>query len=85
MTTYRDALFFREPKELAVFRQFFACTRPRTVIELGTFTGSSAVWFADTAALYGLSLFHGTAWHIPEHFSTLFSGTEQLFITLVCM
>ena len=63
MTTYRDALFFREPKELAVFRQFFACTRPRTVIELGTFTGSSAVWFADTAALYGLSLFHGTARH----------------------
>ena len=54
ITTYRGALFFREPKELAVFRHFFACTRPRTVIELGTFTGSSAVWFADTAALYDL-------------------------------
>ena len=26
----------------------------------------------------GLSLFHGTAQHIPEHFNT-FSGTEQLF------
>ena len=54
ITTYRDALLLREPKELAVFRHFFACTRPRTVIELGTFTGSSAVWFADTAALLDL-------------------------------
>lgn len=54
ITTYRDALFFREPKELAVFRHFFACTRPRTIIEFGTFTGSSAVWFADTAALCDL-------------------------------
>ena len=26
-----------------------------------------------------LSLFHGTARHIPEHFNTLFSETEQLF------
>ena len=25
-----------------------------------------------------LSLFYGTARHIPEHFNTLFSGTEQL-------
>ena len=28
---------------------------------------------------------NGTARPISEHFNTLFSGTEQLFITLVCM
>ena len=54
ITNYRDALFLREPKELSIFRQFFAYAQPRTVIELGTFTGSSAVWFADTAALLDL-------------------------------
>ena len=54
ITNYRGSLLLREPKELAVFRHFLAYTRPRTIIELGTFTGSSAIWFADTAALLGL-------------------------------
>lgn len=54
ITNYRGAPIFREPKELAVFRHFFANAQPRTVIELGTFTGTSAVWFADTAALLDL-------------------------------
>jgi len=54
ITKYRGALLWREPKELAILRHFFACSQPRTVIELGTFTGSSAIWFADTAMLLDL-------------------------------
>ena len=54
ITSYRGAIFVREPNELQIFRHMFACLQPRTVIELGTFTGASAVWFGDNAALLNL-------------------------------
>ena len=54
ISNYRHALLLRDPKELVIFRHFLTCAQPKTIIELGTFTGSSAVWFADTAALLDL-------------------------------
>ena len=54
ITLYRDAVIIKNPQELSVYHQFFYHVRPSTVIELGTFSGASAVWYADTATILGL-------------------------------
>ena len=35
------------PEDLIILSQLFWHVKPRTVIELGTFTGASAIWMAD--------------------------------------
>ena len=55
VTLYRDSVILKKPQELSVYQQFFYHMRPSTVIELGTFSGASAAWFADTATVLGLN------------------------------
>ena len=42
-------MLLKNPQEVVIYHQLFSLVKPQTVIELGTFSGASAVWFADTA------------------------------------
>jgi len=54
ITLYREAMIIKNPQELSLYHQLFYHVRPRTVLELGTFSGASAVWFFDTASKLGI-------------------------------
>ena len=49
MTKYRGTFMFKNCLELPIYYQLFSHLKPKVVIELGTFTGASAMWYADTA------------------------------------
>ena len=44
---YRGLDIMKGPVDMTVYSQLFWHVRPRTVIELGAFTGASAIWMAD--------------------------------------
>ena len=46
-TIYRGLDILKGPEDMTVYSQLFWHVRPRTVIELGAFTGASAIWMAD--------------------------------------
>src|SRR5207248_2403618 len=46
-TMYRGIACAKSPFDLALYLQLIASLRPRTVIEIGTHRGGSALWFAD--------------------------------------
>jgi cephalosporin hydroxylase len=47
---YRGRAFLKSPFDVCLYHQLIARLRPRTVIEVGTHEGGSAVWFADALA-----------------------------------
>ncbi len=47
--TYRGLPLLKNPFDLALYPLLLARTRPRTLIEIGSFAGGSALWFADQA------------------------------------
>ena len=51
---YRDRPMLKNPFDLALYPLLLAKLRPRTIIEIGSFQGGSALWFADTARNLGL-------------------------------
>ncbi len=46
-SVYRGVPCFKSPLDLALYLQLLSRQRPRTVIEIGTKFGGSALWFAD--------------------------------------
>ena len=44
---YRDRALLKSPLDLSLYLLLLGKLRPRTVIEIGTFEGGSALWFAD--------------------------------------
>ena len=54
LSCYRGILMLKAPNDLSILYQMFWNVRPRTVIELGSFTGASALWMAD--ALNGANI-----------------------------
>lgn len=46
-TAYRGVPFLKSPFDIALYLQLLHHLRPRTVIEIGTKHGGSALWFAD--------------------------------------
>lgn len=52
---HRGTIVMKSPNDQAIMKELFAIQRPATVIELGTFTGGSAVWMADTLRLEGVN------------------------------
>jgi cephalosporin hydroxylase len=46
-TKYRDVPFYKSPFDVVLYLQLFSTLMPRTVIEIGTKHGGSALWFAD--------------------------------------
>ena len=49
ISRYRGAYLQKNPTDLSVYYQLFTHVRPRTVLEMGTCDGSSAIWYDDTA------------------------------------
>jgi cephalosporin hydroxylase len=53
---YRDLPLQKNPFDLALYLRLLGQARPRTLIEIGSYLGGSALWFADQASLIGLGL-----------------------------
>jgi cephalosporin hydroxylase len=54
-TRYKGAGFLKSPFDMALYSQLMERLRPSTVIEIGTYQGGSALWFADMMVIFGLS------------------------------
>lgn len=54
-TCYKGAGFLKSPFDIALYLQLLQRLRPGAVIEVGTFQGGSALWFADMMGILGLS------------------------------
>jgi cephalosporin hydroxylase len=54
-TLYRGVPCFKSPFDLALYLQLLSQLAPRTVIEIGTKHGGSALWFADMLSAQGLA------------------------------
>ena len=52
-TRYRGLAFLKSPFDIALYLQLIGRLRPETVIEIGTYEGGSALWFADMLTLHG--------------------------------
>jgi cephalosporin hydroxylase len=50
---YRGLPLLKNPFDLALYPLLLERTRPRTLIEIGSYQGGSAIWFADQAHLLG--------------------------------
>jgi cephalosporin hydroxylase len=53
---YRGVPLQKDPFDLALYSLLLDRARPRTLIEIGSYQGGSALWFADQAGLLGLGL-----------------------------
>ena len=54
-TRYRDVPFFKSPFDISLYMQLLSRLAPRTVIEIGTKFGGSALWFADMLDAQGVA------------------------------
>jgi cephalosporin hydroxylase len=52
--TYKGIDCFKCPFDLALYQRLIWDVRPRTIIEIGTWRGGSALWFADLLTAYGI-------------------------------
>lgn len=53
-TQYRQIPLYKSPFDLVLYLQLIARLRPNTIIELGSSSGGSALWFADMLSLHGI-------------------------------
>ena len=53
LNKYRGAFMLKTFFDTAVYYQLFSHVKPKTVIEVGSFTGASAMWYNDTAKSLG--------------------------------
>ena len=51
---YRGVVILKTTYDLVVYYQLLSYLKPNTIIELGTFTGASALWCADSITSLGL-------------------------------
>jgi cephalosporin hydroxylase len=54
--SYRGIPLQKNPFDLAIYSMLLERTRPRTLIEIGSYMGGSTLWFADQASLLGIDL-----------------------------
>jgi len=52
---YRNVPFFKSPFDIALYLTLLSRHAPRTVIEVGTKYGGSALWFADMLSVQGVT------------------------------
>ena len=53
-TRYKGRLFCKNPFDIANYMRVLEALRPRTIIEIGTAEGGSALWFRDQGAALGI-------------------------------
>ncbi len=51
---YRDRALYKNPFDLALYLRLLGQLRPRSVLEIGTAEGGSALWFADMITVLGI-------------------------------
>jgi cephalosporin hydroxylase len=51
---YKDVLCCKNPFDMALYQMLIWRERPRTILELGTLNGGSALWFADILRTFGI-------------------------------
>jgi cephalosporin hydroxylase len=51
---YRNLPLIKSPFDMALYLLLIQKLKPRTVIEIGTYKGGSALWFADMLSLHGI-------------------------------
>lgn len=51
-SSYRGVPMWKNPLDLALYQRLIWETKPRTIIEVGTNAGGSALWFADLLGNY---------------------------------
>lgn len=52
--TYRDVPCLKHPMDIALYTQLVWDVKPRTIIEIGSKAGGSALWFSDMQRTYGI-------------------------------
>ena len=52
---YRGSVILKSANDLIVYYQMFSHIRPKTILEMGTFSGASALWCADSVKSLGLT------------------------------
>jgi cephalosporin hydroxylase len=52
---YRGLAFLKSPFDIGLYLQLIGRLQPRTVIEIGSKEGGSALWFADTMSAHGIA------------------------------
>ena len=53
--TYKGVPFLKNPFDVTLYAQLIWREKPKTIIEIGSFKGGSALWFADQMATFGIS------------------------------
>ena len=53
--TYKGVPCLKNPFDLCLYLKLVYEAQPRTVIEIGSAAGGSALWFADTLRNYGIA------------------------------
>lgn len=51
---YKDVRCCKNPFDMALYQMLIWRERPRTILELGTLSGGSALWFADILRAFGI-------------------------------
>lgn len=51
---YKDVRCLKSPLDMALYNILLWREKPKTILELGTLDGGSAVWFADMMKLFGI-------------------------------
>ena len=52
--TYKGVTMIKNPFDLAIYSTLLWESRPRTIIEIGSFSGGSALWLADQLRAYNI-------------------------------
>lgn len=50
LTRYRGCYLLKSSEDILIYQQFFETIKPRTVLELGSYSGASGLWIADYLA-----------------------------------
>ena len=51
---YRGSVILKTTFDFVVYYQLFSDLKPKTILEIGTFSGASALWYADSLRSLGL-------------------------------
>ena len=51
--TYRGRRLAKMPEDLRTYQHVIEDSQPTTIVELGTYQGGSALWFADQLSIFG--------------------------------
>lgn len=52
--SYRGRSMLKNPFDVALYQRLLWQTKPRTIVEIGSYLGTSALWLADMLRLYGI-------------------------------